>query len=161
MPASEYILRLREKVGHELIMMPSAAAIIRNEKNEILLHQLRNTGQWSLPGGAIDPGESAAEAVVREVFEETGLNVRPVSLVGIYSGGSHHFITYPNGDQIGVVNMAFNCEVIGGELNIDNDVESIALKYFAYDSLPDNVLTHHLQRIEHAYTRTEPYIGVD
>lgn len=59
MPASEYILRLREKIGNDLIMMPSAAAIIRNEENKVLLHKRTDNQQWSLPGGALEPGEEA------------------------------------------------------------------------------------------------------
>ena len=159
MPASEYILHLREKIGHDLIMMPSAAAVIRNEENEILLHQRADNGQWSLPGGALEPGEEAAQTVIREVFEETGLEVRPLGLVGIYSGSDSIF-TYPNGDQVGVVSITFECKIIGGELSTDND-ESLALKYFPFEALPKTLTPHHLKRIQHAYNRTEPYLGLE
>lgn len=159
MPASDYVLRLREKIGHDLIMMPSAAAVIRNEQNEILLHQRTDNGQWSLPGGAMEPGEEAAQAVIREVFEETGLEVLLIGLVGIYSGQDNIF-TYPNGDQVGVVSITFACEVVGGELSTDND-ESLALQYFPFNALPSTLTPHHLKRIQHAYTRTEPYLGLD
>lgn len=159
MPASDYILQLREKVGHALIMMPSAAAIIRNEKNEILLHQRTDNRRWSLPGGAMEPGEEPAQTVVREVFEETGLHVHPTRLVGIYSGADNLF-TYPNGDQVAVVSVTFECEIIGGELDANND-ETLALQYFAFTELPENLPSRHLERIEHAYTRSTPYLGVD
>lgn len=157
MPASDYILHLREKIGHALLMMPSAAAVIRNEQHEILLHQRSDNGQWSLPGGAMEPGEEATETVIREVFEETGLKVIPVGLVGVYSGPDN-ILTYPNGDQISVVSITFECKVIGGELSTDND-ESLALQYFPFDALPEDLTPHHLKRIQHAYTRTEPYLG--
>ncbi len=159
MPASDYILRLREKVGHALIMMPSAAAIIRNEDNEVLLHQRADNGKWSLPGGALEPGEEPAQTVIREVFEETGLNVRPIRLVGVYSGPDNMF-TYPNGDQVGVVSVTFECQLIDGDLDIDND-ETLALQYFPFDKLPENITPQHLKRIQHAYQRTTPYLGLD
>ena len=73
MPASDYILRLREKIGHDLIMMPSTVAIIRNEQDEVLLQRRSDDSSWALPGGALDPGEEVAACVIREVLEETAL----------------------------------------------------------------------------------------
>lgn len=159
MPASDYILRLREKVGHALIMTPAAAAVIRNLDNEILLHQRTDNGLWALPGGAMEPGEEPAQTVIREVLEETGLVVHPVRLVGVYSG-PENVITYPNGDQVGVVSLTFECEVVGGQLNPHND-ETTDLQYFPFDELPENLMPHHLKRIQHAYTRSTPYLGLD
>jgi 8-oxo-dGTP diphosphatase len=86
MPMSPYIAELRSKVGHSLLMMPGAAAFIRNDQGEILLQRRSDTGQWVLPGGAIDPDEEPADAVVREVWEETRLKVVPDKLIGVYGG---------------------------------------------------------------------------
>lgn len=63
--------------------MPSVAAVIRNDSGEILLQNKGNGEKWSLPAGAIEPGEAPAEAIVREVWEETGLIVLPRKLVGV------------------------------------------------------------------------------
>ncbi len=75
MPISEYIKNLREKVGNGILQIPSAAAIVRDENDKILL--VKTGDVWGLPAGAIDLGESPSEAVVREVFEETGLRILP------------------------------------------------------------------------------------
>ena len=82
MPISEYIKGLREKIGHDLVLNPGVAALIHDESGRVLLQRRSYDGLWSLPAGAVDPGESPAQAVVREVWEETGLKVVPVGLEG-------------------------------------------------------------------------------
>jgi mutator protein MutT len=129
MGATGYLARLRECVGHALLLAPAAAACIRDEKGRILLLR-RSDGDnlWGFPGGAIELGERAAEAVVREVREETGLEVEPVALIGVYSGLEYAF-TYPNGDQVQPVTIFFECRVVGGELRPDMR-EIIGARYF-------------------------------
>lgn len=129
---SEYFLRLRKCVGHDLLLHPTAAACIRDEQGRILLLR-RSDGAnlWSFPGGAMEPGESAGEAVVREVREETGLEVEPVALIGVYSSPDYA-ITYPNGDQIQAVIVFFECRVVGGTLRPDMD-EILEGRYFGPD----------------------------
>jgi 8-oxo-dGTP diphosphatase len=158
MPIPEYIRNLREKIGHELIMIPGAAAVIVNAADEVLLQRRGDNGQWSLPGGAIEPGEEPAEAVIREVLEETGLHVRPERIVGIY-GGPTHVGQYPNGDQVAFVSVTFQCSVIGGELRVDGD-ETLELRYVYWLNLPETTVEKHRIRIEHAMTRTTPFFAV-
>jgi 8-oxo-dGTP pyrophosphatase MutT (NUDIX family) len=100
MGATGYPGRLRECVGHDLLLSPAAAACIRDQAGRILLLQ-RSDGAdlWGFPGGAIEPGERADEAVAREVREEIGLEVEPVALIGVYSGPEYAF-AYPNGDRV-------------------------------------------------------------
>ncbi len=69
------IKKIREQLGHELILIPSVAAVIKNGQGDILF-QYPGGEYWSLPAGAIEPGETPEEAVVREVWEETGLKVQ-------------------------------------------------------------------------------------
>jgi 8-oxo-dGTP diphosphatase len=92
LPISEYLRKLRAKVGHDLLMMPGVTAVIRNEAGEVLLHRGSDNGKGSIIGGALEPGEHPAEAIVREVAEETGLKVVPVRITGVY-GGAHNVIT--------------------------------------------------------------------
>jgi 8-oxo-dGTP pyrophosphatase MutT (NUDIX family) len=148
MGMSEYIAGLRAKVGHDLIMIPGVAAIIPNDAGEVLLQRRSDNGQWGLPGGAIDPGEEPAEAVVREVHEETGLLVQPTRIVGVY-GGHDLMLTYPNGDQIATISILFRCQVTGGQLRLDND-ETLELRYFPLHQLPTPFMAHHRPRIERA-----------
>lgn len=86
MGMSNYYQDLRDKLGSGLIFMPSVAGIVRNEAGEILFQNKGNGENWSLPAGAIELGEAPAEAIVREVWEETGLNVLPEKLLGVFGG---------------------------------------------------------------------------
>jgi ADP-ribose pyrophosphatase YjhB (NUDIX family) len=129
MGATGYLGRLRECVGHSPLLAPSAAACIRDEEGRVLLLR-RSDGEnlWGFPGGAIELGERAAEAVVREVREETRLEVEPVALIGVYSSPEYAF-TYPNGDQVQPVTVFFECRVVGGELRPDMR-EIMEARYF-------------------------------
>jgi 8-oxo-dGTP pyrophosphatase MutT (NUDIX family) len=136
MGATGYLGRLRECVGHDLLLSPSAAACIWDAEGRILLLR-RSDGAdlWGFPGGAIEPGERADEAVKREVYEEIGLRVEPVALIGIYSSPEYTF-AYPNGDQVQPVTGFFECRVVGGELQVDMH-EIIEARYYSpEDQLP-------------------------
>jgi mutator protein MutT len=136
MSATGYLGRLRECVGHSLLLAPAAAACIRDDEGRILLLR-RSDGDnlWGFPGGAIEPGERAAGAVVREVREETGLKVEPVALIGVYSGPEYAF-AYPNGDQVQPVTIFFECRVVGGQLRPDMQ-EIVGARYLdPEDELP-------------------------
>jgi 8-oxo-dGTP pyrophosphatase MutT (NUDIX family) len=136
MGATGYLGRLRECVGHDLLLSPAAAACIRDEEGRILLLQ-RGDGDnlWGFPGGAIEPGERADEAAAREVREEIGLEVGPVALIGVYSGPEYVF-AYPNGDRVQPVTLFFECRVLGGHLRPDMH-EIVGAGYFgSEDDLP-------------------------
>ena len=135
MGMSDYLKSIRRQIGPQLLLTPGVAAIVRNEKGQILLHRREDNGAWSLPGGGVDPGETPAEAVVREVLEETGLVVVPTSIVAVVGGTEHMRFTYPNGDQIEVVATVFACRVEGGTLGLAGE-ETVELEYFDLASLP-------------------------
>lgn len=124
-----YLKTLRDAVGSRLLPVASAAACIRDEDGRILLLK-RSDGDdlWGFPGGAIEPGESASEALMREVAEETGLRVRPVAVIGVYSDASYAF-AYPNGDRVQPIVTFFECEVVGGTLAVDGE-EIVGGRYF-------------------------------
>lgn len=113
MPISPYLRDLRTFIGSALVMMPGVAALIRDPEGRLLVLQRADDGRWGLPAGALDPGETAAEAVVREVLEETGLHVRPVHLAGVVGP---HLSVYPNGDVVEYTVAVFVCEQTGGSL---------------------------------------------
>ncbi|MHB8628167.1 MAG: NUDIX hydrolase [Aggregatilineales bacterium] len=148
MPISDYHRALRQKVGHMRILSPGAAAVVLNERGEVLLQQRRDDGRWGLPGGAIEPGEDPADTIVREVWEETGLHVVPERIVGVY-GGTDGYHTYPNGDEMAFISVVFECRVIGGELN-PQDGESLALRYFPSAEMPPTLFSRHRMFIDHA-----------
>ncbi|PRY21938.1 NUDIX hydrolase [Pseudosporangium ferrugineum] len=144
MPASDYVTNLRAKVGHDLVMFPTVSAVVLNDRGEVLLGQRSDNHRWALIAGLIDPGEQPAEALVREVLEETAVQVKVERLAGI----ALHEVTYPNGDHCHMVNTWFRCRAIGGEARV-NDAESIAVGWFALDDLPE-LTPFALQRIRTA-----------
>lgn len=131
-----YIKWLRSKVGHDEIHLNFSAAVIFNNKGEILLQKRTDKNKWGLPGGVVELGESHSDAVIREVLEETGLKVKPQKLLGIYSGPKYK-VSYPNGDLVQVVAVVFYVRVLGGNLKTERDSETLELKYFSESKLPE------------------------
>ncbi|MBG9983460.1 NUDIX domain-containing protein [Aerococcaceae bacterium DSM 111022] len=140
MGMSNFYKRLRKKVGNELIFIPSVATIIRNDHEEILLQNKGNGEKWSLPAGAIEPGEAPAEAIVREVWEETGLFITPQKLLGVF-GGKEYRYQYPNGDKVEYNIFLFECVIKKGEL-LPNDEETVELQFFSQESMPELALPY-------------------
>jgi 8-oxo-dGTP pyrophosphatase MutT (NUDIX family) len=120
-------------MGSELLVLPSVTGIIFDDHNRILLVRQTEGGAWSALGGAIDPEETPADAVVREVWEETGLYTKPLRLLGVY-GGPPCLVTYPNGDRTVYVMTVFECLVRGGALHGESD-ETSAAKFVAAGEL--------------------------
>ncbi|HEU0036194.1 MAG TPA: NUDIX domain-containing protein [Kofleriaceae bacterium] len=133
MPMSPHIKRLREHVGTDLLMLPGVAAVVRDADGRVLLHRRADDGHWSLPAGAIDPGETPATAVVREVHEETGLVVRPERVLGVF-GWPRLRHRYPNGDLVEYLVVVFRCEIAGGTLEA-RDGESTGFRWCTRDEL--------------------------
>jgi ADP-ribose pyrophosphatase YjhB (NUDIX family) len=80
-------------------IVPSVNVVVENDKGEILLIRRSDNGNWALPGGAIDIGESLTQAAVREVQEETGIACEITGLVGIYSDPKH-LILYTSDSEV-------------------------------------------------------------
>ncbi|MEO5930904.1 MAG: NUDIX domain-containing protein, partial [Candidatus Kapaibacterium sp.] len=106
----------------------------------VLIQRGSESGRWSLPAGAIDPGEAPAEAIVREVREETGLRVIPVRVAGVFSGGAFGHV-YGNGDRVEYLVILFECRVVGGELGC-LDGESLELRYVPVAEMPELVINY-------------------
>jgi 8-oxo-dGTP diphosphatase len=132
MPISPYLRELREHVGHAMLMVPGVSAVVLNGDGELLLGRRSDDGRWSLLAGSVDPGEQPAEAIVREVHEESAVEIRVDRLAGV----ALHANTYPNGDQCQFLNVWFRCTAIGGTARV-NDDESLEMAWFAPDALPE------------------------
>jgi 8-oxo-dGTP diphosphatase len=128
MPMSAYLRDLRARVGTTRLILPSVTGVIRDQIGRVLLVQQRDDAVWSTPGGAIEPDETPADAVVREVWEETGLIVSPERVLGVY-GGPAFVVRYPNGDETQYVSTFFSCVVRSGVLRAD-DRETVAVRYW-------------------------------
>lgn len=129
MPISPYIRQLRSHIGTARLLLPSVSAHIFDGSARLLLVRQADDGVWSTPGGLIEPDERPADAVVREVWEETGLLVRPERLAGVY-GGPDCTVTYPNGDIAQYTIVSFTCKVAAGAPRPDLE-ETIAVRYWS------------------------------
>ena len=133
MPMSDYMRDLRARIGGSLLVVPSATGLVFDDDDRLLLVHHSNHGVWAPPGGAIDPDEAPQDAVVREVWEETGLLVSPVRLCGVF-GGPEFRVLYENGDVTSYVTSVFECRPTGGTLEPDGD-EVLDARFFSVADL--------------------------
>lgn len=115
----EHVLRMRELVGgDELLQLPSVSIALRDDGGRVLLARHVEGNVWLLPGGGIEPGETPADAAVREMWEETGLFVRLTGLVGVF-GGPEFIVHYRNGHRTSYVTSTFEAVPRGGAAHLD------------------------------------------
>ena len=128
MAISPHVKALRAKLGSMRLILPSVAALVFDERGALLLVRQVDGGVWSTPGGVIELEEKPADAVVREVWEETGLDVEIIRLVGVL-GGPQYVVRYPNGDETQYVATVFECRTRGGHLRGDGE-ETLEARYW-------------------------------
>ncbi|GAB3712166.1 NUDIX hydrolase [Nocardiopsis oceani] len=145
MPVPDFLKKLRAHVGHDLLPLVGVTAVVLDPEGRVLLHRRSDDGRWATPGGILEPGEQPAQAVVREVWEETGVEVAVERLASVVAEDPY---TYPNGDQVQILDLAFRCRPVGGEIRIDGD-ESLDAGWFGPDGMPEMVERIH-ERIRHA-----------
>jgi len=133
------------RLGKEGKIRLGCSAAILDEDGRILLTRRTDNGQWCLPGGRMESGESAAEACEREVLEETGLNVRVKRLVGVYSHPDQ-LVVYPDGNKAHVVALHFEADITGGEIGLSNETTDFG--YFTLEEIEGlEMLGRHTERI--------------
>src|SRR5512134_2538029 len=133
------------RLGKEGKLRLGCSAAIFDEGRRILLTRRADNGQWCLPGGGVESGESVAEACEREVFEETGLRVRVKRLVGVYSHPDQ-LVIYRDGNKAFIVALHFEAEILGGELGLSNETTDFG--YFTVEELQGmEMLGRHKERI--------------
>ncbi|MFJ8441364.1 NUDIX hydrolase [Kitasatospora griseola] len=131
MATPKFILDLREHIGHAPLWLSGVTAVIV-EEGRILLNRRSDSGRWALLHGIMEPGEQPADAVVREVLEETGVTVRPERITSVHTLPAS---VCANGDQVQFLNVAFRCRYLAGTAHV-NDDESLAVEWFPLDALP-------------------------
>ena len=137
MAISPHIRRLREAVGHELLVLPSSAVLPRDHRGRVLLVRITDTGEWAAIGGAIEPDESPQECALRKAEEEAGVVLELGRILAVL-GGSEYRMTYPNGDQTSYVSTVFDAKVVGGTPRPDGD-ETSAVEWWEPLSLPQEM----------------------
>ena len=130
-----YISSLRKYIGHSPIISVGATTLVFNKNNELLLNLRSDTNDWGIPGGGKELNETLEECAIRELKEETNLDITQLELVTVLSGEEYYF-KYPNDDEVDCVIALYKVNEYDGEINI-NDGESKKLEFFSLDNLPN------------------------
>lgn len=129
-----------------------SAALLREDRSAILLLRRTDTGEWSLPGGGLEPGESVSEACAREFLEETGLRVHPISLVGVYSNPDR-LVRYPDNNSYHLIAIHFEVGLLGGQLGPTSEASQFA--FFTRTQTESlEIVEVHRERIEDTFAYT-------
>ncbi|WP_219836089.1 NUDIX domain-containing protein [Paenibacillus sp. R14(2021)] len=121
----------------------TGGAIIKDHYGRILLQKRSDYGDWGLPGGGMEAGETIEETMIREVKEETGLDIKHYDLFSIYTGERMKY-TYPDGNEVVFVMFLFSVEAnLDGKLaedgeNLvyrDTDNESLQLAFRSIEEI--------------------------
>ena len=139
-------------------LVPGGSALVTDEHGRILMQRRTDSGNWSLPGGVMDIGETLQQCVIREVKEETGLDIAITDLLGIYTD-PNHVIAYADGEVRQEFNVTYLAHVTGGTVTVSN--ESTEVRFIDPTEL-DHLPIHDTVRLRlrhHAEHRTTPYLG--
>jgi ADP-ribose pyrophosphatase YjhB (NUDIX family) len=132
----EWLATVGEGVAGYVTPKVAVAAVVGNENGELLLTQRADSGWWLYPVGWADVGYSPSEIAVKEVFEETGIEVEVVALIAVLDGLRLGFARLP------MYSLVFHCRVLGGELR-GHPLETSAVGFFARDALPQPLAGAH------------------
>ena len=131
---ADYIQMIRSKVGHEPVILNTAAGIVLDEQNRILLQERNGEDSgWCVPGGYLEYGEGFKDAAIREMKEDTGLDVAVVRSLGMFD---KYFMEYPNGDKLQNCAQLFLVRVVGGSLDDADREETKRCEYFEFNDRP-------------------------
>jgi 8-oxo-dGTP pyrophosphatase MutT (NUDIX family) len=150
-PIPQFVLDLRARLGHEPLHLPGVTAVVFDDVKRVLLVQRADNLRWTLVTGCLDPGEQPAVGAVREVAEETAVQVQVERLLSVTA---LPLMTFPNGDQTYWMDVAFHCHATGGQARV-NDDESVDVGWFRLDELPD-IPDRHRQAIDDALDQGRP-----
>jgi ADP-ribose pyrophosphatase YjhB (NUDIX family) len=132
----EWLTTVGDGVAGYVTPKVAVAAVVGNDRGELLLTQRADSGWWLYPVGWADVGYSPSEIAIKEVFEETGIEVEVVRLIAVLDGLRLGFARLP------MYSLVFHCNVIGGELT-GHPLETSAVGFFARDSLPEPLAGAH------------------
>ncbi len=140
-----------ERIAATGQLYPGAAGVLFDAaRKRMLLTQRTDNGRWCLPGGRMEAGESVREVCEREFWEETGLRVQVLRLVGVYSN-PNIVVEYADGNRWQYVSLCFEVKLLEGEMQLSN--ETTAVGYFTGEEIAEmDVMETHRVRIEDAFT---------
>ncbi|WP_280239749.1 NUDIX domain-containing protein [Nocardia abscessus] len=139
-------------------LKPGASALVTDENGRVLMQRRGDSGNWSLPGGIMEVGETLEDCAVRETREETGLDIEITGLLGIYTD-PEHVIEHADGEVRQEFAVVYYGRVTGGEISVSD--ESISVEFLRLEEL-ETLPVHETVRLRlrhHAEQRTSPYLG--
>jgi ADP-ribose pyrophosphatase YjhB (NUDIX family) len=125
----EWLASVGEGIAGYVTPKVAVAGVVGNDEGEILLTQRSDSGVWLYPVGWADVGYSPSEIAVKEVYEETGIEVEPVSLIAVFDGLRLGFARVP------LYSLVFHCRVLGGDLTA-HPLETRQVGFFGRENLP-------------------------
>jgi 8-oxo-dGTP pyrophosphatase MutT (NUDIX family) len=144
MPIPEFIVELRRHIGHAPVWLPAVSAVVIRDQ-QVLLVQRSDNQAWTPVTGIVEPGENPADCAVREVFEETGIQVVPRRLAWVHVTDP---MVHANGDHAQYLDHVFRMDWVEGE-PFPADDESLDARWCDLAELP-GMSADMYQRIEHA-----------
>jgi len=133
----DYINGLRKHIGNQPILMVGSTVLVLDTQNRLLMMKRSDGGNWGVPGGAMELGETTEETARRELLEETGLEVDELSLFGVFSGKELYY-RYPSDEEVYNVSIVYLTRVIHGTIKLF-DGEHSDFQYFELTKLPENI----------------------
>jgi ADP-ribose pyrophosphatase YjhB (NUDIX family) len=140
-------------------MIPSANTVVVNDAGEILLIRRADNGNWALPGGAVELGETLAQAAVRETREESGVECEVTGVSGIYTDPGHVILYTSNGEVRQECSIVLTARVIGGQPT--PSAETSEVRWIPLSEVGSHQMDPSMRlRIQHyADRRDRPYLG--
>ena len=139
-------------------LIPGGSAVVVDDHGHVLLQRRADSGNWALPGGTMDIGETLSQCVIREVKEETGLDIDITGLLGIYTD-PQHVIAYADGEVRQEFNVTYLGRVVGGTIAVSDESTDVR---FIHPADLDDIPIHDTVRLRlhhHAEHRDHPYLG--
>jgi len=150
-PTPDFILRLREKIGHDELWLSGVTAVVlrgEGDEREVLLVRRADTGAWTPVTGIIDPGEPPAVAAEREVLEEADIVAVAERIAWVHT--EDRVVVYENGDRSRYLDILFRCRYVSGE-PFPADGENTEAAWFRLGALPP-MSERQLERLRVAVT---------
>jgi 8-oxo-dGTP pyrophosphatase MutT (NUDIX family) len=132
----DYILQLRQYIGHRPILMVGAAVLVLDVEDRLLMMKRSDIGRWGIPGGAMELGEAVENAARREAREETNLEIGEMSLFGVFLGPELYY-KYPSGDEVYNVSIVYRSHDWRGEIKLN--AEHSEWKWFRASEIPEDI----------------------
>ena len=147
---SGYIAKMRSMIGTTKLIHPAARIIIENSQGEFLFIRRTDNGMLGLPAGGIEENETIKQCIIREVKEETGLDLLDCQIIGIGSRPELETMTYPNGDQTQYLVIEFYSKQYSGSIQADG-IESASVAFYPKSFISQLPLSEQgtFQHLEH------------